>query len=569
MPALTGLRRRGTLLAFATAAAILATLAAMVVTNARTFTADNAWVAHTYAVLAKLEALQTVRFRTITSQRNYLLSSDESFALQFSDGKAEIAVRLHELRDLVSNHPAHGQQVRQISDLLGKRMQNATRVVLTVDREGLAAAQQLMAHNGSRALDADIDRLVGKFRAEQSLLLTESIARSEARFAQLELVALLAVPLCLLIVGVSFRLLNVENRQRRQSELAVQAANLELQGTLAHARQLSTDMKGLSQFAGMLQSCTDLPELMYIASQMLALLNPPVAGTIYLIRPSRDRAEVGAQWNQHRALSHELAAIDDCWAVRSSQPHYCDNLLTGVKCAHVELPPPSRQTATACLPLSAQGELSGWLYLSGTAPGPLPGIELMVQAAEQLSLALANIRLRETLRLQSIRDPLTGLYNRRYLEESLAREISRSQRRQLPMVVLMLDIDHFKAFNEIHGHPGGDALLAAFGQLLQSSCRLEDIPCRYGGEEFTLILPEAEASVGLDRARSLLSATAQLVVAHNGLTLPRVTVSIGLATLPRDGNNASSLIEAADLALYRAKSQGRNQVQQAAEPPSA
>lgn len=125
---------------------------------------------------------------------------------------------------------------------------------------------------------------------------------------------------------------------------------------------------------------------------------------------------------------------------------------------------------------------------------------------------------------------------------------------------MMLDLDAFKAFNDRHGHPGGDALLSAFGRLLQSSCRPEDIACRFGGEEFTLILPEADVEVGLQRARSILSATAQLIVQHQGMPLGRVTTSIGLAVLPDHGTTATALLEAADAALYRAKQEGRNRV---------
>lgn len=124
-------------------------------------------------------------------------------------------------------------------------------------------------------------------------------------------------------------------------------------------------------------------------------------------------------------------------------------------------------------------------------------------ACEQLSLALANLRLKEALRNQAIRDPLTGLFNRRYLEESLEREMARCQRKDQPLAVLMLDIDHFKSFNDTNGHPGGDALLAEFGRLLQSKCRADDIACRYGGEEFTVILPEASLALALERAEEI------------------------------------------------------------------
>ena len=257
----------------------------------------------------------------------------------------------------------------------------------------------------------------------------------------------------------------------------------------------------------------------------------------------------------------------DCWALRRAQPHCVDDVHDGVTCAHQELPPPGAPASSACLPLSAQGASLGFLYLSAPGRASLP-ISIASTAAEQLSLALTNLRLQETLRQQSIRDALTGLYNRRYLEESLPREIARSERRGQGLAVLMIDLDHFKAFNDKHGHDGGDALLAAFGGLLQAHCRNEDIPCRFGGEEFTLILPEATQEVATTRAQALLAATEALEVTHHGVALSKVTISVGLAMLPAHGTTATALVGAADAALYRAKAEGRNRLRVAATPPA-
>ena len=164
------------------------------------------------------------------------------------------------------------------------------------------------------------------------------------------------------------------------------------------------------------------------------------------------------------------------------------------------------------------------------------------------------------MRQKSIRDPLTGLYNRRYLEESLPRELSRCERTGRPLAVMMLDLDHFKSLNDRHGHDAGDRMLAAFGELLQSLCRREDIACRYGGEEFTLILPELDCDTALRRANEIREATAHMVVGDDHQRVGPVTVSIGLAMFPEHGSDGSSLREAADVALYRAKHGGRNRV---------
>ena len=287
------------------------------------------------------------------------------------------------------------------------------------------------------------------------------------------------------MLSAVYRVLVRENAARQKSEqLAIASA--------ANFRKISREMAALSKHAGMLQSCRGATELLAITREALTALLPDLAGTVYLLRTSRDHAEAAVTWGQHTVISSDLPLPSECWAVRRNQLYSCDDVRSCVACGHIEPPTANVAAATACIPLSAQGEMMGWLYLSGAGPGTLPGLELAFQAAEQFSLALANFRLQEVLRHQSIRDPLTGLYNRRYLEESLAREIARCQRRKLPLVVLMLDLDHFKAFNDQHGHPGGDTMLASFGRLLQANCRPEDIACRFGGEEFTVILPEAK-----------------------------------------------------------------------------
>jgi len=183
--------------------------------------------------------------------------------------------------------------------------------------------------------------------------------------------------------------------------------------------------------------------------------------------------------------------------------------------------------------------------------------------AEHVALALANLRLRESLRTQSIRDPLTGLFNRRYMEESLDREFRRAERRGAPVGVIMLDIDHFNHFNNTFGHQAGDTLLHALGELLRTRVRAEDIACRYGGEEFVLIMPEASLDITAERAEVLRQEARELRVQQHGQSLGAVTISFGVAAFPEHGPTAEAVIRAADIALYRAKHAGRDQVAKA------
>jgi diguanylate cyclase (GGDEF)-like protein len=180
--------------------------------------------------------------------------------------------------------------------------------------------------------------------------------------------------------------------------------------------------------------------------------------------------------------------------------------------------------------------------------------------AEQLGLSVANLRLREALRNQSIRDPLTGLFNRRFLEETLEREIRRAVRSEQALGLLMLDLDHFKKFNDTYGHEAGDSVLRETALFLAKSVRAEDIVCRFGGEEFVVILPLADLHATQARAERIRSKLRDLTVMHQGRSLGMITASLGVSALPDHGTARSALLEAADAALYRAKREGRDRV---------
>jgi diguanylate cyclase (GGDEF)-like protein len=167
--------------------------------------------------------------------------------------------------------------------------------------------------------------------------------------------------------------------------------------------------------------------------------------------------------------------------------------------------------------------------------------------------------LQEILREQSTHDALTGLYNRRYLEQTMDRELISAKRHGHFVSVIMGDLDHFKAVNDRYGHLAGDEVLRAFGDLLKRQVRASDIFCRYGGEEFLLVLPQISTEVAFKRAEQLRSEMAAAPVPY-GTSLIAVTASFGIATFPRDGQTSEEVIAAADSALYAAKGAGRNRV---------
>jgi diguanylate cyclase (GGDEF)-like protein len=219
-----------------------------------------------------------------------------------------------------------------------------------------------------------------------------------------------------------------------------------------------------------------------------------------------------------------------------------------------------------CVPLSAQGETLGLLYLQEGPGEVIKRWEMLASiVAERVALAIANLKLRETLHMQSIRDLLTGLLNRRYMDESLERELRRAARLGHPVGVAMIDIDHFSAFNRTSGHEAGDAVLHDLGEFIRQKVHNEEIACRFGGEEFVIIFPEMSLEKTLQNADSLRDGIKKLNVYHQSRLLDGVTVSIGVAVFPQDGSSAEALLTSAKAALIRAKESGGDQVKLASE----
>jgi len=378
---------------------------------------------------------------------------------------------------------------------------------------------------------------------------------------------LVAVAIAVMLLAGMFRQFRVAWARNRSGEDDRRALREQLEAARAEQQKISADLGLLGNYGNLLLGSTDLAEALQTSQQMLSQLLPECAGSIYPLIDGEGLGEVTHLWGNHIGETRPQASAEDCRAMVTRKTCVSSSAHPEEACAHIQFPADGTPMSAVCIPLNAQTESLGWLYL--TTPG-LDGCAKMVvaqAAAKQLSQALANLKLRGNLRDLSVRDPLTGLFNRRYLQESLGREMARSKRRNLPLAVMMFDLDHFKAFNDNFGHAAGDALLVAFGRLLGNSFRSEDIACRMGGEEFILIMPEMELSVAKRRAQELLDATAALNVVHEGQTLPPITTSIGLALMPENGEKPEPLMAAADQALYLAKSSGRNRYCVAGDQP--
>ena len=354
--------------------------------------------------------------------------------------------------------------------------------------------------------------------------------------------------------------------ERKKTEEEKRQANKTLTVLVKKLEDRNCQSIILSEMREMLQACSNMEEAAPIIRGLMGKLFPNSEGALFMMSPSRSDLESVARWGDFpRDVDDNVFAPDACWALRRGRTYIVENVSVGPLCPHLKHPP---ATAYACLPLIAKSDVLGLLHLRSRQSPQIQGEQnvisdfkdMAVILSEYLSLSIANIQLNERLARQSVRDPLTGLFNRRYMEESLQREIRRSERAQTQIGIIMADIDHFKQFNDKYGHAAGDKVLVQMGGFLKAGLRGSDVACRYGGEEFVLFLLESPAETTFQRADQMREEVKNLEVHYSGELLASITLSMGISTYPDQGTNAEDLLRVADAALYRAKQEGRDRV---------
>ncbi len=348
-----------------------------------------------------------------------------------------------------------------------------------------------------------------------------------------------------------------------------QRRHAELLDRLVKELELRTkQMTSLNEMGSLLVCSGTVKEACAVVADSLQRLFPDApSGALYLFRSSRDLIEAAVRWGKKDVLAPTFPP-DACWSLRRGQPHWTGHPGSGIACQHLTQ---SSTSECLCVPMVAQGNTVGVLHLEFESAAELQrdsGREsfresrqqLAVSAASQIALSLASLQLRETLREQAVRDPLTLLFNRRFLEESLEREIQLAARKKQSIAVLFLDLDHFKRFNDTFGHDAGDMVLQSLADLFRNFFRATDICCRYGGEEFAVILPESSSHNAAIRADALRSEVKRLQLQYRKQTIGQLTLSVGVAAYPEHGSTSVELLKIADQCLYESKSRGRDVV---------
>ncbi|SEN27833.1 diguanylate cyclase (GGDEF) domain-containing protein [Sphingomonas gellani] len=571
------------------------------------------WVAHTQTVIISINTLTSDLGEAESGLRGYLMTGDRGYLSRFDGNLREAETVSAALVTLVADNPEqmrHALSLQRFAQAKAQLMNGAiARARVLGPRQAAVPAER----DRARRVMARIMREAETMRQAEHRLMVLRTEEANDHSRTLRLLLLLGCPVLVLLIGAvawqvrtgmsdplhqlldavtrfgegdrnaralvdrrlgsrEFRrlarayndtaerlLAAMDQAQAVRAELADANAELRARGETLQARQQSMEL--LSGVARRLHAVQDETELDEVLSCFLPKVFPDIAGALYVHNHSRNMLVRRASWGDPGAAP-ETFAPNQCWALRRGQAHAVDRPGSDMICAHAAGDMPVERL---CEPIIAGGEVLGLIYVEGLAEDEQQ-FRLGV-LMENVALALVNDNLRSRLREQSIRDPLTKLFNRRYLEEALQLETARAERNGTSLAVVMADVDHFKRFNDGHGHDAGDTLLRAVAAQIQTHFRHGDIVCRYGGEEFTVIAPGASRDLICRRVADLRRTIRDMTVDHAGQRLGPVTMSFGIDVwAPGSVRAPDTLVVSADRALFRAKRLGRDRIELSTDP---
>lgn len=349
-------------------------------------------------------------------------------------------------------------------------------------------------------------------------------------------------------------------QEQVQTEEKLRLVNEQLSQTVAELEQHKREYAILNRMSSFLHRSENSEEAYTISLPFMRELFPDQTGALYILNSNKQHLQPVASWGDETLHAKTISARK-CWALAGGRVHLVEDERDSLECdCYEEEPPPPY----ICVQLTTRGETLGVLHLIPdkdlSEQERHHWVRLVIMVADLLALALSNIQLREKLREQSTRDSLTGLYNRRFFDEVLAREISHARRHDRALSIILFDIDEFKHLNTTYGYEIGDILLQKMAQLLLLRSRRSDFACRFGGDEMVLLLSESSLENTRRRAEELSTEMKTIQLEINGEFIPLLTVSVGVAHYPNHGLTTRDLTRAADNALYRAKYEGRNRV---------
>jgi diguanylate cyclase (GGDEF)-like protein len=536
------------LLVSAAIGAVLFTVLAgtLVYANTKRLITSSDWVHHTEDVIASLHRVSLLTERIDYRVRLYVLSNNEEQLSRAMASANQLETSVIHIKMQVADsayQTANADHLQRCSQDLDSALSDQTKHSFIPDRT-MQQCQQ--------AIGLMLDH-------EQSLLQERNKGSEKNSFNSIGTeIGFVLISLVTLVILFGLLLRDALLRQRIGKQTAL--SNERLAKTVNALEDRAQESELLTSARDELQLCIHVQQVYQSAASSFSRLLTGTSGSLSMINNSRQMVEVVSSWGE--SFIEDFHSPDSCCGLRSGQPRWREPGVSEIHCAHFgDGIPPEHYL---CMPIVAHGNTLGVLFVQCPSVHEVAAINQHMDGLRQLlqltGMAIATLNLRTKLENQSIRDGLTGLFNRHFMQISLERELARASRRKSILAVYMLDLDHFKRFNDTFGHAAGDLVLKAISEIFKASIRTEDIACRYGGEEFTIILPDITQAVAYERADSIRKAVANLRIPLEHEVLGEFSVSIGIAMYPTDGENADDLVRRADQALYRGKRGGRNQV---------
>ena len=526
-------------------------------------------IAHSLLINKALNSIMSQMFDAETGQRGFLLSGRAPYLQPYYTALAQVRLSRVALGNALSQDSSAIAPLDVLDKAIAAKLQDLDHAV-SLKSEGRSdeAVLLILTDSGNQTMNA-VRAAVRSLESDQVRQANQLQVEFEKEIGNYYLALGVSILVnVLLLAGLVLRFRNAST-QRDAAQLVVDERNVELSRLLEEAANRNAQVQGLSEVSRFLQSCADIDEAAGLLKQHLPPLMRAANGSLYLSTDGQDTLRQAFTWGDKSFV--EFFEPDECWAARLRQP-FRQPFETGTaSCGHLQSVSASANNKNniQCLPLMAYGELLGIVVLEADlVEDSQQSLEIEGSrrfALEQVGLSIGNLKLRESLRQASIRDVLTGLYNRRFFDESTQREVLRAQRQQSKgdyagLTLMMIDIDHFKKFNDQHGHEVGDVVLREVAQVLQSQTRGSDVAARFGGEEFTIVLPDITEQLAMERAQRVRKAVEGLLLRPSGKDVGSITISIGLSHFPGHGTSVEALLLAADKALYEAKNSGRNKV---------
>lgn len=499
------------------------------------------WSQHTGEVLNQLKGTTALLKTLESAQRGYLLDGNARELEAFHDAAGALTASILRLQVMTADNAQQQARIGWLRESAAARISLAEKVASVRESHGREAAFLIFNSSAGARLSGVVEKSLAEMNAEEDGLLEirEKAAAADSR-GTLQLLGGLTV-LTLMVLTGAWCLLHrwVHELELKNEEMA-------------NLRKLVNDLQACSTVSAALE---------VVQNHLHALFGAMTAGEIGLLRESRDLVDVASRWGKGDASTEDRYEPGDCCAVKRGGLFWADARGTGLRCGHLG----SYSGSYLAYSLFAYGETAGVVHVY-CAPDSLRAwtkgraTRFLRTMMEQVAISIAGLKLREALQAQSIHDPLTNAFNRRYMEATLERELSRAQRKKSTVGLILLDLDHFKRINDSYGHQAGDEVLKSLVSLCTRLVRGEDAVCRFGGEEFAIVMPDASEQTVRERAEMIRLGLKQLSIEHQSMVIGPITVSAGTAVSSAAHGKSSVMIKCADARLYRAKQFGRDQV---------